>query len=43
MKPVIDTDDDNFSDARLTEEDVEAIVDEGRDESGVGYDKAEAS
>jgi hypothetical protein len=40
-KPVIDTDDDNFSDARLTDEDVEAIIDEARDEFGVEYDKAE--
>jgi hypothetical protein len=42
MKPVIDTDSEYYSDARLSEEDVEAIIDEGRDESGVEYDKAEA-
>jgi hypothetical protein len=47
-KPVIDSDDEffdtdeeNLSDVRLTEEDIEAIIDEGRDESGVEYDKAE--
>jgi hypothetical protein len=41
MKPVIDIDDENLSDVPLTEEDVEAIIDEGRDEAGVEYDKAE--
>lgn len=42
MTPVVDTNDENFSDAPLAEEDVEAIIDEGRDVSGVEYDKAEA-
>jgi hypothetical protein len=41
LKPVIDTDDEKLSVVPLTEEDVEAIIDEARDESGVEYDKAE--
>jgi hypothetical protein len=41
VNPSIETDiDENFSDVPLTEEDVEAIIDEARDESGVEYDNA---